>query len=106
MGVAAAAVEPARVALDAAVASVAEAELKKTELEKEHADLEAAAHLTTCEAYLAARHSSLSAAEAEALRQEVEGAYRNGFADFGGVCACLKAKLVVQDPLGWPSHEC
>ena len=105
MGVAAAAVEPARVALDAAVASVAEAELKKP-LEKEHADLEAAAHLTTCEAYLAARHSSLSAAEAEALRQEVEGAYRNGFADFWCVCACLKAKLVVQDPFGWPSHEC
>lgn len=85
LGIAAAAVAPARAALDAAVASQAEAQRKKTELEKEHAELEAAVHSTTCEAYLAARHSSLSREEAAALRQEVEDAYSNGFAGLGCV---------------------
>ena len=97
MGVAAAAVEPARVALDTAVANQAEAELKKREPEKEHAQLEAAVHSTTCEAYLAARHSSLPTEEAAILQQEVENAYSNAFAGLGCVFMCDTSRRFMEE---------
>lgn len=86
-------------ALAKAVAFKAEVEHKKSVLESEHTALQDAVHSTTCAAYLASRHRSMSAEEAAALRMEVEEAYRNNFAGLGCVCVSVCFKVCISHDL-------